>query len=239
MRRIVLGAALLAACANAGERPPDAAPDASLVDGAPCATWYADGDGDGHGDPAAAMTACTQPADFVELGDDCDDASPFVHPGHAEVCDGLDNDCAPATADTCPAGCVVRTDDDRRYLFCSVGASWPDARTACAGQLHRLARVDSPEENTWLRITGNEAIGTVDFWLGATDTVSENAWLWDDGAQFWQGNAGGAVVGGLYAAWASGEPNDDGTGDCAEMVPSGLWNDGGCGAVQPYACERY
>jgi hypothetical protein len=30
---------------------------------------------------------------------DCDDEDPSINPGHPEVCDGLDNDCDPATAD--------------------------------------------------------------------------------------------------------------------------------------------
>jgi hypothetical protein len=238
MRWLVLGTAFLASCAKGGG---DAGvpPDAIAIDAAPCPLWYADGDGDGHGDPAAPMESCTEPAGHVDTADDCDDASPLVHPGRADVCDGLDNDCSAATTDVCPAGCVLRTDDARLYLFCSTGATWPNAGITCASQFFRLARVDTAEENTWIRITGNEAIGTGDFWLGGSDQVGENAWLWDDGAQFWQGTSGGTVVGGLYAAWSSGEPNNDGNEDCAEMYPSGLWNDVGCGEVQPYACERY
>ena len=239
MRWIALGAVLLAACAQAGDAPDGGPPDAAVFDAPPCPVWYADTDGDGHGDAAAAMTACEQPLEHVESSDDCDDTSRFVHPGHAETCDGIDNDCDAGTPDACPAGCVVRTDPPRLYMFCATAATWPNARTTCASQLMLLARVDDPSENTWMRITGNEAIGTGDFWLGGTDTVGENVWRWDDGAQFWQGGSGGTVVGGLYAAWDSGEPNDDGTEDCAEMRSNGLWNDVGCGDSQPFACERY
>ena len=56
-------------------------------------TWYADGDGDGYGDPAAATLACTVPAGFVADGTDCDDTAADSRPGAAEHCDGADNDC--------------------------------------------------------------------------------------------------------------------------------------------------
>jgi len=58
--------------------------------------YYADGDGDGYGDPGTATTACTQPTGYVLQAGDCDDdatSGPDIHPGAAEVCDGVDQDC--------------------------------------------------------------------------------------------------------------------------------------------------
>lgn len=37
--------------------------------------WYADSDGDGHGNPDETISACTQPDGYVSLGDDCDDSN--------------------------------------------------------------------------------------------------------------------------------------------------------------------
>ena len=56
-------------------------------------TFYADGDQDGHGDPATTAEGCAPPPGFVTSDDDCDDADPDVYPGHEEACDGVDNDC--------------------------------------------------------------------------------------------------------------------------------------------------
>ena len=63
------------------------------------ATWYRDRDGDAHGDPDDTLTACEQPAGFVLVGDDCNDGSIRIHPGHEEECDTLDNDCDGKTDD--------------------------------------------------------------------------------------------------------------------------------------------
>jgi large repetitive protein len=62
------------------------------VDGSPFDVWYADGDLDGHGDPAISVCG-GQPAGWVADGDDCDDTDGANFPGNAEVCDGADNDC--------------------------------------------------------------------------------------------------------------------------------------------------
>ncbi len=55
--------------------------------------WYADQDGDGFGDPKVSKQACAQPSGYVADQSDCDDASKDVHPGAAELCNSVDDDC--------------------------------------------------------------------------------------------------------------------------------------------------
>ncbi|HEY5924465.1 MAG TPA: putative metal-binding motif-containing protein [Kofleriaceae bacterium] len=56
-------------------------------------TFYQDSDGDGHGNSSSSMTTCNAPAGYVTSSDDCNDARADVYPGHAELCDGADNNC--------------------------------------------------------------------------------------------------------------------------------------------------
>ncbi len=62
-------------------------------------TWYRDADGDGYGIASTTTTGCGQPAGYAAVSGDCDDTNAAVHPGAAEICDGLDNDCNGATDD--------------------------------------------------------------------------------------------------------------------------------------------
>ena len=56
-------------------------------------TWYADADGDTWGDAAITTTACEEPVGYTAVSGDCDDSTAEAWPGHAEVCDEIDNDC--------------------------------------------------------------------------------------------------------------------------------------------------
>lgn len=63
------------------------------------AIYFADADGDGHGDSAGATDRCPNDG-FVADNTDCDDAAADVNPAAAEVpYDGVDNDCADGTVD--------------------------------------------------------------------------------------------------------------------------------------------
>ncbi|MES2638815.1 MAG: putative metal-binding motif-containing protein [Myxococcota bacterium] len=68
--------------------------DATIDEDLPAGGWYADTDGDGFGDAAAASEDCGEPgAGYVVDASDCDDGDPAVYPGAAEACDAIDADC--------------------------------------------------------------------------------------------------------------------------------------------------
>jgi hypothetical protein len=60
-------------------------------------TYYADRDGDGHGDADYALAACEAPTGYVSGATDCDDGDAEVSPDGLELCDGADNDCDGST----------------------------------------------------------------------------------------------------------------------------------------------
>lgn len=55
--------------------------------------WYLDVDGDGYAGDSDWEASCTPIEGRSDVSDDCDDADPSRHPGAAEVCDRVDQDC--------------------------------------------------------------------------------------------------------------------------------------------------
>lgn len=95
--------------------------------GAVALAWWPDADADGYGDASVPITwACAPPGgDSVRVGGDCRDHDPEVHPGATEAtCNGLDDDCEPATSDHPDedgdgfAGCLDCDDSLPLWLDC-------------------------------------------------------------------------------------------------------------------------
>ena len=74
----------------------------AVDDGIPTDEWFSDTDQDGFGDADGVVATCdgVAPSGFVANDADCDDEDVDVNPDASELaCDGLDNDCDPATPD--------------------------------------------------------------------------------------------------------------------------------------------
>jgi len=130
--------------ADAGIHP-DAAEDCdgidndcdALVDEDLASPWYADLDADGYGDPTTRVMACAAPVGFIADGTDCDDADAAIHPGAAEDCDGIDNDCDGVTDEDLLTAWHPDVDGDgwgdpwTETMACSPGIGWTTDATDC------------------------------------------------------------------------------------------------------------
>lgn len=129
---------------------------------------------------------------------------------------------------------VYYPDTGHLYEVVSSTKTWTQAKTAADlltldGAPGYLATITSSAENAFVsaRLSGAG-------WMGASDSAVEGTWNWVDGpengTQFWSGNFSGNTVGGQYANWSGGEPNNAGNEDCAQFLSggTGMWNDLPC-----------
>jgi len=144
----------------------DADPDAAGTD------WYADTDGDGHGDPAAVETACVAPTGHVAEGDDCDDENPWIHPGadESDCADRTDYNCDGSTgyadADYDGAAACEDCDDADRDVFPGAPELCNERDDDCDGDVDTDA-IDAP---SWYADTDADGYGD-----GAVVSVSCDA----------------------------------------------------------------
>lgn len=89
-----------------------------------------------------------------------------------------------------------------------------------------LVQISNEDENTFVALiaaqtanSGNSAV-----WLGANDNDQEGNFVWD-GTTGGSGPNGEQVLDDSFTPWFTGEPNNAGTENAAEMRADGRWND--------------
>jgi hypothetical protein len=159
-------------------------------------------------------------------------------------------DEAPACASDC-TGVVVA---GQSGMFCGgAGTTFASAEARCNTQGLRPVVIDSAQKSAAVLqailplYTTPLAEAQNSLWLDAHDAQSEGTWHWGaDGTVFWLGDSTGSAQNGAYVGWASGKPNNSGSGegeDCAVMHvdgsgdPVGTWNDETCDGVHVFFCE--
>jgi len=134
------------------------------------------------------------------------------------------------------------------YWLSSGTATYANAQTACQASGGYLAVFSSGAES--LNVATNIDVSSVVTYHGIDDIASEGVWKYSggelSGVQFWNGGAGGSVVGGNYNNWEGGEPNNVGNEDCGSI--GGYWNgdpnvesdwrDRDCAIAYNYMCEK-
>jgi hypothetical protein len=190
-------------------------------------TWYEDYDLDGYGDASSTTAACDEPSGYTDDDSDCDDGDPDINPGASEACNGLDDDCDGALDEGSVCPCPVIENAGHSYMFCDSTATWSDAQALCWSYDYHLLTIDDATEDAWVN-TQADLYSTDKWWFGYNDIASEGSWVWEDGS------------GSSYTNWYSGEPNNSGDEDCAQLNrfhPSNGWNDEPCSSAYRYICE--
>ncbi len=157
-------------------------------------TFYADLDGDGHGDAGSSTSACSQFDGWVTSDDDCDDADAEVNPSAVEICNELDDDCDGAvdddddsldlaTAETWhrDADTDGYGDPDSTALACIT----PDGYSADASDCDDGDAAVSPEGLEICNGVDDDCDELVDDDDDSVDTLTGSAWYMDADGDGW------------------------------------------------------
>ena len=111
---------------------------------------------------------------------------------------------------------VTWPDNGHEYQVIAVSdISWTNARTAAQalGPGWDLATIGSAAENTFVEsLLASGLTDRAHFWLGATDVLTEDTWVWVDGTPW------------SFTDWWAGEPGDTNNEDhLAYDLRSGSW----------------
>lgn len=142
---------------------------------------------------------------------------------------------APVDARVCAGGDARATDMEGSCLVLfGTPRTWSNASAACMQLGARLLVIDDADTD----LVARTLAGTKDVFVGLTDVVTENTFVWVDGTPLG------------YTNWRTGEPND-GNGNFAEDcgiingVRGGQWDDRPCATdpavgvlgEYPYLCQ--
>ncbi len=196
-------------------------------DGSDTCLWYADGDGDGFGDPASPSPDCTFLPGYVAVAGDCDDNNAAIVPTATEIWhDGVDQDCNGLSDDDADGDGI----DDASYGGTDCDDSNPAIRPGvaevCDGQdqdcdgdidgqscpCPQAAYADhsylfcTSLDSTW--VEAEASCATLGYELVTIGDAAENSWIWaeaeaaDPVSAWWIGLSDRAVEGDYI--WADG-----------------------------------
>jgi len=96
-----------------------------------------------------------------------------------------------------------------------------------------LVKIDSAEENDFIK--SKYLNGTVDYWIGLSDSVNEGTWKWIDGTGLTR-----------FINWKSDQPNNMNDQDCGAIRMGehynsyfdAEWHDSDCSSSKGFICEK-
>ncbi|XP_078373200.1 aggrecan core protein-like [Oculina patagonica] len=126
------------------------------------------------------------------------------------------------------------------YVLFKTKKTWHNAKENCSRLGLHLVKIESADENEFIRSRLLSGPSKVDYWIGLTDEQEEDKWKWSDDSNL-----------GNYTNWGGvkiQQPNDKGHKEnCAGIrngkfagteIYFGQWHDKGCGESRGYICEK-
>jgi hypothetical protein len=182
-------------------------------------------------DGGGATLSCDADCSPVVCGDG------LVNSAAGEVCDdGATGQYCNATCTqyACPTGCQCFAAGGGNYALCTAGETFREAEVFCARHGMTLTIIGDAAEDQAIR-SRVTALGTGEYWAGATDLDAEGQWMWLDTTRFWSGGATGTSL--AYQHFAP--PPGGGTArSCMMVATDGTWRDIDCAYPSPLVCER-
>ena len=122
------------------------------------------------------------------------------------------------------------------YKLFTSSKTWENAKEECEEWNARLVKVESSEENDFIK---KELLPAKygNYWIGLSDSDNEGDWMWTDGTQL---DSDG------YKNWGDNQPkNKNNNEDCVvirirKFDPDhyGKWHDRPCSKERKYICEK-
>lgn len=122
------------------------------------------------------------------------------------------------------------------YKLFTSPKKWENAKKECENRWHaRLVKIESPEENDYIKAKLLPTYKDDDYWIGLSHSVKESYWKWIDGTPLVR-----------YENWGYRQPNDHNNNeDCVAIrilkLDSdyyGKWHDLPCSYKEKYICEK-
>jgi hypothetical protein len=113
----------------------------------------------------------------------------------------------------------------KAYYVSQNSVNYAAARAQAIANGGTLVSIANADENTFIR-SGATAAGVGNAWIGFTDELVEGTFVWDNGQSV------------NYTNWNTGEPNNSGNSDFAQLLTTGFWNDVSGTTVQRFIMVR-
>ena len=164
------------------------------------------------------------------VGQAIDASAPRGDAGQAAVSDAANDGAVPLDAPACSGGdASVVAPDGSCLMLLTAAQTWVEAQASCTALGARPAVLPSQA----MDIAAETLVANFDTFIGLTDEVTENTFVWSDGSPL------------TFANWHSGEPNN-GSGryaeDCAVIAgsrPGKQWDDRPCAPVPGVGAGKY